>query len=459
MIQIDSPLKSIEIKLAGAVTTSQPAWTVSYVDLMMSDESVSSASMSDGTTNNTTAVPVIAAPALGHTRQLNALSVIQADTVAATVIIQLNNSGTKRILWQGLLQPNDVVQYSGGGFVLTGIATNTTALPLTGGIMLGSLLATDASYDLGGVGYRFKNLYLSGVLTVGSGSVQLTTAAGKIQAISSTYFDSLSGANLTSLTAANVSGSHTLPDGVLSTNIPLLNAANAFMDATVSSSTGTGAITTAGGVGITKALWVGGLANIAGVLTVSGNSATYGIVGDGTNGLGIAATNGSGAIRFYTGGTTERMRILETGGVSIGDATNPGAGSLRITSTTPLMLPNINSSAGTAMVVSFGYTYLLTSSARFKENIAPFTATREQLDAFLAVSPEWWDYKGKKNGAMGFISESLLNVPLVNAYGTNPLINYDKDGLPESNRDYALIGLQHEVLRDHESRLKALEEK
>ena len=34
--------------------------------------------------------------------------------------------------------------------------------------------------------------------------------------------------NLTNLIAANLTGSHTLPDGVLSTNVPLLNAANGF---------------------------------------------------------------------------------------------------------------------------------------------------------------------------------------------------------------------------------------
>ena len=41
-------------------------------------------------------------------------------------------------------------------------------------------------------------------------------------------FGAVSGASLTSLTAANITGSHTLPDSVLSTNVPLLNAANAF---------------------------------------------------------------------------------------------------------------------------------------------------------------------------------------------------------------------------------------
>ena len=41
---------------------------------------------------------------------------------------------------------------------------------------------------------------VGGTLTTGSGAVQLTTAAGKIQALSSTYLDSLDGSNLTGLT-------------------------------------------------------------------------------------------------------------------------------------------------------------------------------------------------------------------------------------------------------------------
>lgn len=69
-------------------------------------------------------------------------------------------------------------------------------------------------------------------------------------------------------------------------------------------------------------------------------------------------------------------------------------------------------------------------------------------------------------GAAGFISEDLETLGILNAYGRSPLINYDKDGLPESNRDYALIGLQHLAIQklwtqgdDHESRLQALEKR
>ncbi len=45
----------------------------------------------------------------------------------------------------------------------------------------------------------------------------------------------------------------------------------------------------------------------------------------GTGGLSIAAINAAGAIRFYPGGTTERMRIETTGNVGIGTTTTSGA--------------------------------------------------------------------------------------------------------------------------------------
>ena len=56
-----------------------------------------------------------------------------------------------------------------------------------------------------------------------------------------------------------------------------------------------------------------GNTTIGGTLTMAGNAATYGLIGDGTNGLGIAATHASGAIRFYSGGTTLRAQINTNG--------------------------------------------------------------------------------------------------------------------------------------------------
>lgn len=85
----------------------------------------------------------------------------------------------------------------------------TYALNRTAPVLQATLAVdTDAAYDLGAVATRFRNAYLSGTVTAG-------TFSG-------------SGASLTALPAAQLTGSHTLPDGVLSTNVPLLNAANTF---------------------------------------------------------------------------------------------------------------------------------------------------------------------------------------------------------------------------------------
>jgi hypothetical protein len=52
----------------------------------------------------------------------------------------------------------------------------------------------------------FASMVLSGGLTAGSGSVGIVNSAGKVPAISSTYFASLSGANLTALPASQLTG-------------------------------------------------------------------------------------------------------------------------------------------------------------------------------------------------------------------------------------------------------------
>src|SRR5574342_469037 len=95
-IVLDSTLKSLEIKLGGAITTTQLPWVVSYVDILSSDQSVSTYSEADGVTNSTTAVTMVAAPASGHPRTIIGFSVFNADTVAAETIIQYNNNATTR---------------------------------------------------------------------------------------------------------------------------------------------------------------------------------------------------------------------------------------------------------------------------------------------------------------------------------------------------------------------------
>lgn len=68
-----------------------------------------------------------------------------------------------------------------------------------------------------------------------------------------------------------------------------------------------------------------------------------------TNASGIAlkAAAGTGAIYFYTGGATERMRIFASGGVNIGGIVDPGFTNLRVTGTLTVSTSGGNVSWGT----------------------------------------------------------------------------------------------------------------
>jgi hypothetical protein len=113
VIILDATTKSMEIDLAGAITTSQLPFVVTYVDVDQATFAATAASENDGTTNSTTNVTMVAAPSAGTSRQVKFLSVYNADTVDATVSIILNNNSTLRIIWKGTLDPGDTLQYVG----------------------------------------------------------------------------------------------------------------------------------------------------------------------------------------------------------------------------------------------------------------------------------------------------------------------------------------------------------
>lgn len=69
---------------------------------------------------------------------------------------------------------------------------------------------------------------------------------------------------------------------------------------------------------------------VIGDLLLTSNPAGFGITGDGTNGLGLAASHASGALRFASGGTVEVGRFDSTGqfflGTTVGVVANPRLG-------------------------------------------------------------------------------------------------------------------------------------
>ena len=130
MITLDATTKSLEIVLAGAVTTTQLPFVVSYGEVLNTDQSVSALSESDGQTNDATAVPMVAAPASGHARIVKSFTVYNADSVNAIATVRINNGGTFRIIVKVTLASGDSLVYDEGGFGIVG-GVNTLTLPLT----------------------------------------------------------------------------------------------------------------------------------------------------------------------------------------------------------------------------------------------------------------------------------------------------------------------------------------
>lgn len=89
MIILNSTNKSLELVLSGAVATTELDWTISYVDITTTAFTPIATS---GTSNGTTDVTIMAAPAASTQRQLKHLAVYNADTDPVDVTIQYNDN-------------------------------------------------------------------------------------------------------------------------------------------------------------------------------------------------------------------------------------------------------------------------------------------------------------------------------------------------------------------------------
>jgi len=108
---LNATTDKLEILLGGTITTNQLQWNVSYQDITSTGMTLPQ-SAGAGLTNNTTVVDMVAAPAASTTRQVTNISVFNADTVAAEVIIQKDVSGTNYTFVKSLLQAGDTLQWS-----------------------------------------------------------------------------------------------------------------------------------------------------------------------------------------------------------------------------------------------------------------------------------------------------------------------------------------------------------
>lgn len=261
---------------------------------------------------------------------VNALSIAPAGDVAVFGAISAGKdltTGTKLVI-QG--------SSSGAvGFTVPSAAGSVTyVLPNTDGVN-DDVLTTDGAGNLhwstktGGGGVSVSSIN-------GDSSAAQTIAAGTgLSIVNSGATHTLS---VASVPAGSITGSHTLPDGVLSTNVPLLNLSNIFSAAVTGDNSLTVTNTSSGVANIADVQVFAGTSNLvlrsfSQGFTTSAYAVANGsaVIGATSGGLSVVAIDAAGIIRFYSGGVTERGRIHASGGLSWGNTTDPGNHNVSIT--------------------------------------------------------------------------------------------------------------------------------
>ena len=101
----------IEIVTDASATTTEPVFTASYQDITSLGMTLPQSS-SQGSTAGTTDTTLVAAPAASTNRQVTYMSVFNSDTVARTIRIYKDVSGTEYNLCTALLQVGDALEWS-----------------------------------------------------------------------------------------------------------------------------------------------------------------------------------------------------------------------------------------------------------------------------------------------------------------------------------------------------------
>jgi hypothetical protein len=111
MIRLNSTTRTLQLFLAGAVTTNQLQVTVCYSDQTTSTY-LGSTQLS--TSNNTTAVVICSAPASGAVRDIDMVNVLNTDTASATVTIEIVDTSTAYQQISVALAVGDKLTYTHG---------------------------------------------------------------------------------------------------------------------------------------------------------------------------------------------------------------------------------------------------------------------------------------------------------------------------------------------------------
>lgn len=166
MIILDATTKKLQLVLSGVVTTTELDWITSYVDITTTAFTPGS---SDGTSNGTTAVDIIAAPAASTQRQLKHIAIQNRDTVSATVTLRYNDNATIRKI--------AVISLS-SGYQLIMDCNGDISIYDTSGKLLTAASASDLTGSTGIVAETAANVYAARTLTGTADKITVTNGDG-----------------------------------------------------------------------------------------------------------------------------------------------------------------------------------------------------------------------------------------------------------------------------------------
>lgn len=111
MLVLQDANDTLEVVLAGAITTAQLPCVVAWRDITAS---AYTPGRSNANTNSTTPVTLVAAPAGSTWRVIDHVSVYNADTANATVTVRIDDNATEYILNRVTLGPAERLEYQEG---------------------------------------------------------------------------------------------------------------------------------------------------------------------------------------------------------------------------------------------------------------------------------------------------------------------------------------------------------
>lgn len=111
MIRLTTVNQKLQLVLSGAITSNQLPVSVAYSD---KTTAAYTGGIQLANSNSTTAVDICSAPGASTIRDIDGITVQNADTVSATVTVRFNDNGTTYTIFKALLATGDQLNYTHG---------------------------------------------------------------------------------------------------------------------------------------------------------------------------------------------------------------------------------------------------------------------------------------------------------------------------------------------------------